>query len=280
MTDDTDNLKNKRGFGNKSLIRTITEDGKKYTIDPLENDIPSPVSLDYPYRNLTAIVGGIPGAMNVDETKNRINSFYNAAHNTSDPNTSYRKLENDINRAYIKDLMRDYPKTHKLEPDDDIASFYRAKDTILNSPGFSKDLKNKIGVVEEDFGNDVSKLAYYNPFTQNIVMGTGSGETFLHEAEHAQDDLYGDFLDKLIRERDQFVEGVHSMMKTEPNKKYPDIFEVANLSGEARHHIPLYLNGKEENAELLKPFLVAGMQADKTPRPTWDKIKRLFTGPK
>ena len=33
-------------------------------------------------------------------------------------------------------------------------------------------------------------------------------------------------------------------------------------------------------AELLKPFLVAGMQADRTPRPTWDKIKRLFTGPK
>jgi hypothetical protein len=269
-----------RGFGNKSLIQTVVEDGKKYIIDPLENDIPSPVSLDYPYRNLSAIVGGIPGAMDVDETKKQINNFYNSNYNTSDPTTAYNRLENLINRSYITDLMRDYPKTHKLEPDDDITSLNRAKDVILNSPGVSKDLKNKIGIYEEDFGNDRSKDAYYNPWTRNIVMGNGSGPIFLHEVGHAQDSLYGGILDNLINYRDQLVEGVHSGVPFDPNKKYNDVFEVGDLSGEARHQIPLYLNNKEENAELLKPFLIAGMQADKTPRPTWDKIKRLFTGPK
>lgn len=39
-------------------------------------NIPSPVALDYPYRNLTRIVGAIPSSLSVDETKNRINDYY------------------------------------------------------------------------------------------------------------------------------------------------------------------------------------------------------------
>jgi hypothetical protein len=130
--------------------KKIKDDDYKY-----ERDIPSPVALDYPYRNLTRIVGSIPSSLSVDETKDRINDYYNAIKNEkllhqesrinelakdswasilggkpSDediaeirkqyltrmlPLESFRKLQNDITNSYLDDISKNEKDLNKLK---------------------------------------------------------------------------------------------------------------------------------------------------------------------
>jgi hypothetical protein len=252
--------------------------------EPLE--VPSPIALDYPYRHLSGIVNGVPSAMDVDETKKRINS-YAKRHNyfANPPLRYYFDTERDILDAYVKDLINAYKKKNPDILDSDISY----KDLIADDMHWPEITKKTVFFDEVD---DINKTPFnrihkfftgkpgyggaYQPMFRALTVPKGKLATLYHEMSHADDSLYGGFLDNLTFYKNLMQKGQHSDEYFDPNKDYKDIFEISNLSGETRHHIPLQLNGKEEPAMLLGPFLKAGMQADTTPETNWNKIKKIF----
>lgn len=252
--------------------------------EPLE--VPSPIALDYPYRHLSGIVNGVPSAMDVDETKKRINSYFNRSRlfeNT--PLQNYFNTERNILDAYVKDLINAYKKKNPDILDSDISY----KDLIADDMHWPEITKKTVFFDEVD---DINKTPFnrihkfftgkpgyggaYQPMFRALTVPKGKLATLYHEMSHADDSLYGGFLDNLTFYKNLMQKGQHSDKHFDSDKEYNDIFEISNLSGETRHHIPLQLNGKEEPAMLLGPFLKAGMQADTTPETNWNKIKKLF----
>jgi hypothetical protein len=286
------NTKMARNFGNLSLLLPDA-DGKirKETPDWAKNyikkDIPSPVALDYPYRNLTAIVGGIPGAMDVDETKRRINDYFNSNKDTATSIQNHLwNTQEDINDAYVKDITRDALDWNKInkEYEEPTKQEYlnKAKDEIANNLNWSIPVQK---TVNYDFNPNIYNTkflktygAYSDPINRSVRMVplNRSLGTLYHEMKHNDDSMYGGFLNNLNLIKNTILEGQHEINNLNVNKDYNDIFEVSDETGETRHHIPLHLNGKDEPTMILEPFLKAGMQADTTPEPTWNKIKKLF----
>lgn len=290
-----DNNSKPRGFGNKAAYpfqRKLSDPIDKDSHGWLYEDIPSPVSLDYPYRNLSAIVGAIPSALDVDATKKRITDFFNSYTKSSmdeglmQPRNEYA-LEAAIGEAYTKDIINQYKKTHPPKPkaEYDIEDPHYVKDALETSFDWPESLKKSIKYQfpeenESWLDKTIAKHysdTYYDPFLNRVVIGptsSGDWDTLRHEMAHADNFKNSSLLDRA----NLVLHGTSSKHTTGElkDKQYTDPFELSRDIGEARHFIPLRLNGKDEPRMLLEPFLKAGMQADTTPEPTWDKIKKLI----
>jgi len=127
-------------------------------------DIPSPIALDYPYRNLTRIVNAVPSTLSVDETKKRINDYYKAIVEQKLKNQEPRIKElaknpwaNLLGQAEISDKDLESAKKHYLSELVPIESFRKLQNDITNSylddiSKNEKDLNKLKDVIAKDLG--------------------------------------------------------------------------------------------------------------------------------
>jgi hypothetical protein len=239
-------------------------------------EVPSPVALDYPNRNLTRIIGAIPSSVDTGELKDRINNYFRGIQEQSNRPYSlerkkeqsihdFRKLQDEIAQAYIEDVA---PKANTP---------YEVLDKVLEDYKVSKNLKDKISLRPYEYDLGASGVTRYDPSSGDISISLSpnlddSRGTLYHEILHAFNNIkYGGM--------ENSKEHLHPDYVPLGN---PNAFELADSFGSTRHHVP-YQDDSDTTffkktepvipATLVEPFVKAGIK----PVPTmWDKVKKLL----
>lgn len=252
-----------------------------------KKQIPSPVALDYPYRNLTGIVGAIPSSLTEDETKNRLSKYLQEL--KSEP--PFRADYDDID-TYLKEFKSEPEFTSNGKDLDEtlqeIKDFKKRRDRgfsdyLKESHDFNEDLNKNIASA---YMADRGGINHYadewtdpNPWIKNdlgldnITKSMMEGERYSNEASpylpsQGRSEIYDDFKiqpSPLIKRMDITL---RSPLLSE---NFEDALNDADLYNEM-FKASNQLKGKKDEI-LMLPFEKAGMK----PNPSaWEKIKGLF----
>lgn len=232
-------------------------------------DIPSPVALEYPHRNLTRIVGGIPSAMYMSDIKDRINNYFRAIQEQSirpvplekrkdQTLDDFEKLQDDIALSHLEDiapgennpwkLMAIIANSMKISPEQQKNLYLNRVDWLGNNLGMTRG--------ERDEGIDIL-------LNKNKLRDAAKEKSVLfHEIIHA---------------RDRFKHGYAGTGKeyistTRIPEGNPSAFDISNALGTTYHHVPYYDKADKDillPAALLEPFVQVGIKDTPT---FWEKM--------
>lgn len=215
-----------------------------------QTEVPSPYVGKFP--RLTAILNADPSSISKEETKQRLNSYYNELKeknpNITDPGSSLQNFQDPIANSYIDDVLGREKNLKDLTPKilKDFGTNNNANVVFKNSrePLYS-DGQRVDGTTYPPTEN-MSPLSYQD--NANIIVDkNGSPEsTLFHELRHYHD----------ITKGYNGPEENFRAPATQPNNP----FELSKNTGSYLHHQPLGEN--KEDAMLMYPFEKIGYKKD------------------
>jgi hypothetical protein len=233
-------------------------------------EVPSPVSLDYPYRNLTRIVGATPSSLDTTDLKERINSYFEDIKKQSTRPSpirerrqqiadDFRKLQDEIATAYVQDIAPNakYP----AEVMSKILEKYKIPKSSQDRVSLDMTGEDNLGTAE-----GITKILPDNSIWINVLNDLEDPRSVTyHETLHAIGELNHGYLGQ-----EEYVGGAYVPQGN------PNAFELANEFNSTYHHVPYKDSSagvfqKERNlpATLVGPFYQAGATFDPT---IWEKL--------
>lgn len=248
--------------------------GSKYDTHKFLREIPSPIALDYPHRNITRIIGATPSSITTVDLKDRINNYFKGIQEQSNRPVplkqkniqtinDFLKLEEDINLSTLQDIAPDLPITEDTPRYD----YKELVPKIAKDMNFSKDQLEKINVNLSPYLDALGTTSGDRDEGMNITLRANLTSpklrsTLYHEMLHASDRFHY----KNPQTKPEYLDPANI-----PSGD-PTAFDVADALGTTRHHL-FYTDESDPNDRLpgilVRPFYKAGVKQNPT---FWEKM--------